>query len=91
MNKNLSIIHLYASKCTRDDEKNKNNDEMKRKRGLDLLGHCLVASEAPQDEAWLHRVFLQHFFTFFSFKDKGKLSSKVALLQVEVAFDLNSE
>ena len=44
---------------------------MKRKRGLDLLGRCLVASEAPQDKAWLHGVFLQHFFTFFFFKGKG--------------------
>ena len=82
---------MNASKYTYDDEKNENNDEMKRKRGLDLLGCCLVASEASQDEAWLHGIFLQHFFTFFFFKDKRKRSSRVAPLQVEVAFDLNSE
>ena len=78
-------MHLYASKYTHDEEKNENDKKMKRKRRLDLLGRCLVASEAPQDEAWLHGVFLQHFFTFFFFKDKRKIASRVAHLQVEVA------
>ena len=53
----LSIIQLRASKCTHDDEKNENNDEMKRKGGWNLLGHYLIASEAPQGAAWLHGVF----------------------------------
>ena len=61
---------MNASKYTYDDEKNENNDEMKRKRGLDLLGRCSVALEAPQGEAWLHGDFLQQFFTFFFFKGK---------------------
>ena len=63
-------MQLRASKCTNDDENNENNDEKKRKRGWNLLGYCSVASEAPQDTTWLHKVFLQHFFTFFLFKSK---------------------
>ena len=62
---------MNASKCTNDEE-NYENNEMKRKRRWDLLGHCSIASETPQGEAWLHGVFLQHFFTFFFFKGKGK-------------------
>ena len=41
-------MQLRASKCTNDEENNENNDEMKRKRGWNLLGRCSVASEAPQ-------------------------------------------
>ena len=44
-------MQLRASKCTKDEENNENNDEMKRKRGWDLLGHCSVVLEAPQDAA----------------------------------------
>ena len=42
-------MQLRASNCTNDlNENNENNEEMKRKRRWDLLGHCSVASEAPQ-------------------------------------------
>ena len=44
-------MQLRASKCTNNDENNKNNDEMKRKRGWNLLDRCSVASEAPQGVA----------------------------------------
>ena len=63
---------MNASKYTYDDEKNEIMMKWReRKKGI--LGHGLVALEAPQGEAWLHGDFLQYFFTFFFFKDKRKV------------------
>ena len=79
LNKN-TIMQLYASNCTNDDE----NDEIMKRKSVESLRSFLDDFEGSSRRGLVAWSLQQHFFTFFFFKSKGEWPSRILHLQLEV-------